>query len=135
MFLGKYVKNFDNWNLLKKKIDKEHKTPVCRPGDIRWVLLGVNIGSEIDGKGDSFNRPCIVVDIFSDKLILVFPMSTKLKKLAGYIPIELFDGKRVSVCIHQARVISPKRILKRITTISDNKLKILKENYKEFYHL
>jgi mRNA interferase MazF len=97
--------------------------------------LGVNVGSEIDGKGKSFNRPCVIVDSFSDKLVLVFPMSTKLKNTAGYVEIKLEDGRKVSVCIHQAKTVSPKRVLKRITTIANDKVQDLKNAYKKFYHL
>jgi mRNA interferase MazF len=135
MFSSPYVKDFDKWNNVKKKVDEENNSSIFRVGEIRWVVLGVNIGSEIDGKGDSFNRPCLIVDSFSDKLVLVFPMSTKLKKTAGYVEITLPDGRQVSVCIHQAKTISPKRILKRITSISTDKLQGLKNKYKEFYHL
>lgn len=129
-----YVKNFHDWFKLKPKIDEEKSKAIFRPGEIRWVVLGVNVGSEIDGKGDSFNRPCVVVDSFSDKLVLIFPMSTKIKDVPGYINMNI-DGKSISVCIHQARTVSPKRILKRITTISEDKLKSLKEEYKKFYRL
>ena len=135
MFSTSYVKDFDKWNEVKKKIDGENHSSVFRVGEIRWVILGVNVGSEIDGKGESFNRPCVIVDSFSDKLVLVFPMSTKLKNTAVYIDITLENGKKVSVCIHQAKTISPKRVLKRITTISTSKVQDLKNAYKEFYHL
>lgn len=130
-----YIKKFTEWFLLKPKIEEEIRPVTFRPGDIRWVVLGVNIGSEIDGKGDSFNRPCIIVDIFSDKLALVFPMSTKVKKVPGYIPITLPDGKEVSICVSQGRTVSPKRILGRLTSISKDKLENLKEEYKKFYRL
>jgi len=133
---SEYIKDFDGWNNLKKKVnDEKDHSSAFRVGEIRWAVLGVNIGSEIDGKGESFNRPCVIVDSFSDKLVLVFPMSTKNKTTAGYVQIVLQDGKTVSVCIHQAKTISPKRILKRITTISRDKVQELKDAYKNFYHL
>lgn len=130
-----YFKNFDSWISVKKKIDSEESGSFCRSGEVRWAVLGVNIGSEIDGKGGSYNRPCVVVDVFSDKLVLVFPMSTKVKESAGYVPFTLVDGRVVSVCVHQARVLSPKRILKRIQVIFPDKLRDLKNSYKKFYRL
>ena len=89
----------------------------------------------MDGKGESFNRPCLIADVFSDRLALVFPMTTSTKKAPGYVPFTLADGRKVSVCIHQARTISPKRILKRIQVVSSNKLKEMKSHYKKFYRL
>ncbi len=130
-----YIKSFDKWNGVKKQLDNENSGVFCRAGEIRWVSIGVNIGSEMDGKGESFNRPCLIVDIFSDKLALVFPMTTSVKKSAGYVPIKLKDGQMVSVCIHQARVISPKRILQRIQVLSPSKLQEMKDYYKKFYRL
>ena len=130
-----YIKSFDKWNELKKRINGDKDVSFCRAGEIRWVSVGVNIGSEMDGKGESFNRPCLIADMFSDKLALIFPMTTNTKKAAGYIPFILSDGKNVSICIHQAKTISPKRILKRIQVISDSKLKEIKSHYKKFYRL
>ncbi len=130
-----YIKSFDKWNSVKKQLNNEDSGVFCRAGEIRWVSIGVNVGSGMDGKGESFNRPCLIADMFSDKLALVFPMTTSVKKSAGYIPIKLNDGRVVSVCIHQARTVSPKRILKRIQVISKSKLQEIKDYYKKFYRL
>jgi mRNA interferase MazF len=130
-----YTKSFDKWNRVKKHLNNDDSGIFCRAGEIRWVSIGVNIGSEMDGKGDSFNRPCLIADIFSDKLALIFPMTTSTKKSAGYVPFTLADGRTVSICVHQARTISPKRILKRIQTISKPKLQDMKNYYKKFYRL
>lgn len=130
-----YIKSFDKWNSVKKHLNEEKSGIYCRSGEVRWVSIGINVGSEMDGKGDSFNRPCIIADVFSDKLVLVFPMTTSNKKSAGYIPLVLADGLKVSVCVHQARVISPKRVLKRIQVISKSKLQEFKDQYKKFYRL
>ena len=141
--MSEYIKRFDEWNDVKKHVDTKpvpvHDTDdsevTFRPGDIRWVVLGVNVGSEIDGKGDSFNRPCIIVDCFANHLALVFPMTTKVKPVPGYVPIALDDGTVGAVCVLQAKTISSKRILKRISTISPDKLTALKNVYKKFYRL
>ncbi len=130
-----YIKCFDKWNSVKKHLNNDDSGIFCRAGEIRWVSIGVNIGSEMDGKGESFNRPCLIADMFSDKLALVFPMTTSVKKAPGYIPFCLADGRNVSVCIHQARTISPKRIFARIQNVSDSKLTELKAHYKKFYRL
>lgn len=130
-----YIKSFDKWNIVKKRIDKEEKTAFCRAGEIRWASVGVNVGSEMDGKGESFNRPCLIADVFSDRLALVFPMTTSTKKSVGYIPFILSDGRKVSICVHQARTISPKRIMKRVQIVSASKLKEIKSEYKKFYRL
>jgi len=51
-----YHKDFDGWHPVKKRIESEERSIFIRAGEIRWVSFGVNIGSEIDGKGVSFTR-------------------------------------------------------------------------------
>jgi dephospho-CoA kinase len=50
-FVIMYKKNFQKWKkpVMIKIEENSHKTYV-RSGEIRWTVLGVNIGSEIDGK-------------------------------------------------------------------------------------
>lgn len=105
-----------------------------RAGEIRWVSFGVNVGSEIDGKGESFTRLALVAHVVGAVLALVVPLSTKLKNVAGYIPFE-FQGKRVSVCVHQMKIISQRRILARKGKISDKRLKEIKIEIKKFFDL
>ena len=46
--MATYFKDFDNWNEIKKGVNKEERQVNIRAGEIRWVAFGVNIGSEID---------------------------------------------------------------------------------------
>src|ERR1041385_8162940 len=107
-----YFKDFDTWNTLKKKLNEEVRQTNIRAGEVRWISCGVNVGSEIDGKGVSFTRPALVLHVIGSALALVVPLSTKLKSVAGYIPFE-FQGKTISLCVHQMRIVSQQRILAR----------------------
>jgi mRNA interferase MazF len=53
--------DFDNWNNLKKQINKRVGEFLYHAGDIWWCELGKNIGHEQDGKGVTFERPVLVV--------------------------------------------------------------------------
>jgi tetrahydromethanopterin S-methyltransferase subunit G len=44
-----YFKDFDKWNLVKKRINEEERKVNIRQGEIRWIAFGVNVGS---GKGE-----------------------------------------------------------------------------------
>ena len=56
----------------------------------------------------------------------------KIKKnVAGYVPFE-FKGKQISICIHQMRIISQRRVLARKGKISDKRLKEVKTEIKFF---
>ena len=113
-------------------MNNERRRVNIRAGEIRWVSFGVNVGSEIDGKGESFTRPALVLHVIGSHLALILPMSTKVKNVSGYISFE-WKGNKTALCVHQIRVISQKRILSRKGKISENKLKdILKEVSKFF---
>jgi hypothetical protein len=77
-----YIKDFDKWNEVKKSINKEDQKIYIRAGEIRWIVFGVNVGSEIDGKGDSFCRPALIVNVSGSATALVIPMSSKIKDIA-----------------------------------------------------
>lgn len=44
------MKNYDQWNNLKKQLEERKEMPSFHEGDVWWCSLGVNIGQEIDGK-------------------------------------------------------------------------------------
>ena len=129
-----YFKDFDKWNNVKKRINVEERKINIRSGEIRWIVFGVNVGSEIDGKGVSFTRPGLIINVSGSNIALVIPMSTKTKNVAGYVSFE-WKGKASSLCVHQMRIVSQKRILHRIGRISDNKLKEFKKHIKNFFSL
>lgn len=127
-----YIKDFDSWNLVKQHLNNQEREISIRAGDVRWIAFGVNIGSEIDGKGKAFTRPGLVIGVSGSNIAFVIPMSTKVKNVAGYYPIE-FKGRTVSLCIHQCKTISQKRILRRIGHLSENSLQQFKNEIKAFY--
>lgn len=129
-----YFKDFDGWSLVKKRLNKENRKVYIRTGEIRWVAFGVNIGSEIDGKGVSFTRPAMIVRVIGSHLALVIPMSTKMKNIAGYIPFE-WKGAISALCIHQTKIISQKRILSRKGKVSDKRLGEIKSEIVKFFGL
>ena len=127
-----YFKDFDAWGAVKKRVHHEDRMVNIRSGEIRWVSFGVNIGSEIDGKGISFTRPALILHVIGSHLALVAPMSTKVKEVAGYVPF-LWKGTQTALCIHQIRIVSSKRVLSRKGRVSKNKLEIIKKKISVFF--
>jgi len=132
--MGQYLKDFDAWNFVKKRLDGEDRKVYIRAGEIRWVSFGVNVGSEIDGKGESFTRPALVLHVIGSHLALIAPMSTKVKDVVGYIPF-VWKGRTTALCVHQIRIVSQKRILARKGRISVGKLRQVKKQVSEFFFL
>ena len=129
-----YIKEFDAWNTVKKRVDEEKRQVYIRAGEVRWVSIGVNVGSEIDGKGVSFTRPALVLHVMGSHLALVVPLSTKVKVRAGYVPFE-WKGEQTSLCIHQLKIVSQKRIFARLGKISKKRLSDTKTEVTTFFNL
>jgi mRNA interferase MazF len=58
-----YEKNFEGWSKFKQKLDA-HETPrslYFHEREIWWCSLGINVGSEFDGKNELFERPAVIV--------------------------------------------------------------------------
>ena len=58
-------KDFDSWAEVKKKIHEKGFNSYFKERDVWWCRLGVNIGDEEDGKGNSFLRPVLVIKKFN----------------------------------------------------------------------
>jgi mRNA interferase MazF len=138
--MTEYYKDFENWHKVKQSLNKREMEvdlsdeSKLRNGEIRWANIGVNIGSEIDGKGNIFTRPVIVLHLIGKNSALVVPLSTKVEQRAGYFYIEV-RGERVCYCINQIKVISVKRLQERISKLTSDKILEVKNNLKKFYSL
>ena len=50
--ISEYIKDFDKWNNSKKLINENNRQVFGYPREVWWCSLGVNVGSEIDGKNE-----------------------------------------------------------------------------------
>ena len=132
--MAMYIKEFEEWNKVKQSINLEQKKVYIRAGEIRWCAIGVNVGSEIDGKGKSYTRPVLILHVIGAHLALVIPLTTKVKNIPGYVAFE-WKGKEQALCLHQVRIISQKRLLPRKGRISADRLKAIKLQLKGFFNL
>ena len=55
------MKNFDQWNELKKHINHRRSNFFVKERQIWYVHLGHNVGFEEDGKGGDFKRPVLIL--------------------------------------------------------------------------
>ncbi len=113
--MAKYRKEFDKWNEKKKKTDR------CTTGgnlyvslrEVWWCSVGVNVGSEIDGKNENFERPILVVRIFSQDGFLGIPLTSKDKGHRYAVPVCHEKGMSFANT-SQLRLFSKKRMLRKI---------------------
>lgn len=132
-YLIEKTAQFRQWLELKFAIDtrdRGSKTYIT-PGDVRWCYLGLNIGSEQNGKGDQFLRPVILVNRLGPHLSWAVPLTRNPKLGKFYVPVALSDGSISGrAIISQLRVIDSKRLLRKIgrstpASLSDVKKRII----------
>jgi len=106
-------KEFDKWNIVKKKTDKEAPR-LYTVREIWWCRFGVNIGTEQDGKGDWFVRPCVILRGFGPNACLVVPLTTSSREHPLRIPVGLIEGLDASANLSQIRVLDTRRLEEKI---------------------
>lgn len=126
--------NFDLWNELKKKLDTESDKPDRFPqeGDVWMCSLGKNIGYEQNGGGDNFSRPILVVKKFNNRMFWVVPLSTKQKKLDFYFNYTDVDDRKVAAILAQLKLLSLKRLSRKLYEIDRQTLREIKNRLKKF---
>ena len=103
----------------KKKIlnaREDIDTIFFREKEVWWTALGVNIGFEQDGKGEEFRRPVLILKKFNKYVVLVVPLTTKIKKDNKYFMScsVVDDGTLRMVVISQVRLIDTRRLIDKL---------------------
>ncbi len=126
-------KDFSSWNKHKVLLDNTLDSDIVyfRKKEIWWCSLGVNIGHEQDGKNEHFERPVLIVKKTNRYLILGIPLSTKIKDHSYYFTYN-FDDKQYSALLLQIRVMSSKRLLRRVGSLSGSEFQKIVTKIKNF---
>ncbi len=121
-----YKKDYQAWNKLKQNIDKSaHVPPIVKEGEFWWASLGVNVGSEIDGKSRDFTRPVFIIKKLPNKTFLVAPATTAHRE--GYLYFKTkFDNFESCISLNQIKIISYKRLYEKYSDFI-----ISEENFSE----
>ena len=127
-------KEYDLWNKLKKAIQSEIDSPDYFPqeGEVWMSAIGKNIGYEQNGSGDNFSRPLLVVKRFNNHMFWCIPLSTKQKKFDFYFNFTDPNNEKVSVILAQMKLVSVKRLKRKLYAIPQNILMEIKEKLKKF---
>jgi len=131
--MNNFFKDFDKWNELKKKLNIFEKTKdfYFREREIWWCSLGVNVGFEQDGKNDLFERPVLIIKTFNKEVLWMVPLTSRRKKNKYYYEFD-YKGKPQTIILSQIRLISSKRLLRKIWTFPRKDFKKVKELITEF---
>ncbi len=113
MILATELQQFVDWTKLKIQLHQSDMTHRFDEREIWWVSLGINIGTEENGKNFNFERPALVLKKFDNLSLWIIPLSSKIKDGHFYYLYQL-DGVTYSAILMQLRLISSKRLLRRI---------------------
>lgn len=110
-----HKKDFDLWNTEKKQLNESvsDKSFYIHEREVWWAAIGVNIGTEMDGKNEQHERPVLIVRKLGKNQFLGIPLTSRTKEGVFYIPIN-YNNRQGTACISQVRVMSVQRLLRKI---------------------
>lgn len=124
------VQRFIAWTKLKVRIHVSEKKLYPREREIWWVSLGQNIGVEINGKNERFERPVLVLKRYHEDACLVLPLSSKMKIGSYYFSFNNQNGIMTVANFSQVRSISTKRFIRMIGRMNIENFKEVKNRFK-----
>ncbi len=124
-----YMNEYDNWNILKIHIESNlRQSYFFIEREVWWCSIGFNIGEEENGKNTLFERPVLILKKFNSRICLIFPLSSKIKQGIFYRTI-YYNGRSQSVLLSQIKLISAKRLIRRIGKIDLETFNVLKISF------
>ena len=121
-------KDFWKWHAEKEKINGTKGTALFHEREVWWCRVGVNVGFEMDGRGETFERPVVIIKKFNLDVCLVIPLTARLKRGKYYFSVGKIADRDATAVLSQIRFIDRKRLVNKITMLDT---KIFKELIKE----
>ena len=120
--------DFDKWNEIKKQIETDPCQSEYFPqvGEVWMSAVGKNIGFEQNGSGEKFSRPMLVIKKFNNQMFWSVPLSTRQKSLDFYYNFTDPNNEKVSVILAQMKLVSLKRLNRKMYDISPDNLREIK---------
>jgi len=132
MFITKeLIKIFTDWTKLKIRVHTKEEEIYFKEGQIWWINFGQNIGVEINGKGENFERPGLIFKKFSGDSIWVLPISSQIKTGDYYHHFLDAQGKQNTVSLSQLRLVSSKRLIRNIGWMDEEDFTEIRQKIKK----
>lgn len=130
----KYVKKFDEWNTQKKKVDahRAQDSLYVKEREVWWISVGINVGAEIDGKNELFERPVLIFRKVGREQFYGLPLTSKEKSGTFYRLVH-YGESAGNVCLSQLRVFSAKRLIRKINVVNEKEFSHLQETFARFF--
>ncbi len=112
------IKNYLGWYKLKIALEKREFDGPFREREVWWCSIGTNIGHEENGKHSLHERPVLIFRKFGVYTFLGIPLSTARRTGSYYYEVQLTDKEPNILLLAQARVLSTKRLQRRVGMVS-----------------
>lgn len=116
------AKDYKKWHRVKSRIENEFILKKFNTREIWWCALGENIGVEIDGKNQLYQRPVLILLKFNKYMFWAVPLSTQTKEGKIFSPF-IHKGKNETALLAQMRLISSKRLVNRMGRVNPQTFK------------
>ncbi len=123
------LKNYDDWNRVKKSTNTDKRKLGIKPREIFWAKIGQNIGSEEYGKDKNFARPVIIIRQLTADLFIGIPLTSTLKNDSYFHTFKYINRQngevKNSAMILQFRVFSIKRLMNKAGVVNKTDFEII----------
>ena len=126
------IERFKSWFKLKIRIYRSEPKAYPKVKEIWWVSLGQNIGVEVNGKNETFERPAVVIKVFNNLGMLVAPISSKVKEGKYFVEFTNSVGEKNIINMSQIRSISGKRFIRKVGELENESFEKLRQIYLSF---
>ncbi|OGI78106.1 hypothetical protein A3C57_01795 [Candidatus Nomurabacteria bacterium RIFCSPHIGHO2_02_FULL_33_12] len=126
-------KNFDAWNNKKIKIHNNETYNHPQEKEIWWCSIGMNIGSEVYGKGDDYTRPVLVINAEGSESFIGIPLTSKVKNKKYSCIIKTDDNILHTALVYQIRSFDKRRLTAIKYVLSDQEYLKIKEYINKLY--
>ncbi len=120
---------YDTWNTLKKKLNARTTPVYANTREIWWCSFGLNVGTELYGKHELFERPILVLKVFNTETIKVIPLTSHTPN-KFHIPVRCGDIVSYGSIAH-IKTISTKRLSRKVGRIDMHQFKEIIAVYKQ----
>ncbi len=139
-----FLKEFVEWIKVKTKIHiSDNSFLSYKQREIWWANVGLNIGSEQNGKNKNFERPVLILRKFGHQIFWAIPLTSNKKNNKYRIKIkykefyknmagELIDEEKDGVIVlNQLKAMSSKRLIRKIGVVPESEFETVREKVKE----
>ena len=139
-----FLKPFVDWIKVKTRIHiKEDVFLNFKVRQIWWANVGLNVGSEQNGKHENFERPVLVLRKFGQGLFWAVPLTSKNKNNIYRLEFnyksyfENIEGewipedKKGILVLNQLKAMSSKRLIRKIGVVPESEFEIVRDKIRE----